>query len=58
MLYSHPKIKHKKTVEDSKISLGLVKNGEVNTAEHWGILKLIIKDGKIVKSETSNGDTE
>lgn len=29
----------------------LVENGEVLTAAHWGMLKLTIKDGKIVKSE-------
>ncbi|MFB1640296.1 molybdopterin guanine dinucleotide-containing S/N-oxide reductase [Campylobacter sp. MRC_CM3] len=40
-----------KSIEASKISLGLVKNGEVITAAHWGILKLTIKDGKVIKSE-------
>ncbi|EAK4474317.1 trimethylamine-N-oxide reductase TorA, partial [Campylobacter coli] len=40
-----------KSVEATKVSLGLVKNGEVITAAHWGILKLTIKDGKIIKSE-------
>ena len=29
----------------------LVKNGEVITGAHWGILKATVKDGKIVKSE-------
>ncbi len=29
---------------------GLVKNGEVITATHWGILKVTIKDGKIISS--------
>ena len=46
-----PSLSAGKTVEASKVSLGLVKNGEVITAAHWGILKLTIKDGKIVKSE-------
>ena len=32
-------------------STNLVQNGEVLTAAHWGMLKLTIKDGKIVKSE-------
>ena len=32
-------------------STTLVQNGEVLTAAHWGMLKLTIKDGKIVKSE-------
>ncbi|EIT4762947.1 trimethylamine-N-oxide reductase TorA, partial [Campylobacter jejuni] len=46
-----PSLSAGKTVEASKVNLGLVKNGEVITAAHWGILKLTIKDGKIVKSE-------
>lgn len=29
----------------------LVKNGEVITGAHWGILKATVKEGKIVKSE-------
>ena len=32
-------------------STTLVQNGEVLTAAHWGMLKLTIKDGKIIKSE-------
>lgn len=40
-----------KNIEASKVSLGLVKNGQIITAAHWGILKLTIKDGKIIKSE-------
>lgn len=40
-----------KSAEATKVSLGLVKNGEVITAAHWGALKLTIKNGKIVKSE-------
>ena len=35
----------------AKFSTKLVQNGEVLTAAHWGMLKLTIKDGKIVKSE-------
>ncbi|QOR04092.1 molybdopterin guanine dinucleotide-containing S/N-oxide reductase [Campylobacter cuniculorum] len=46
-----PNIIHAKGIEASKINSGLVKNGSVITAAHWGILKLSIKDGKIVKSE-------
>lgn len=38
-----------KTIE--KFSNKLIINGEVLTAAHWGMLKLTIKDGKIVKSE-------
>lgn len=30
---------------------GLIQNGKVTTAAHWGILDLTIKDGKCVKSE-------
>ncbi len=33
------------------VGTGLVKNGTVITASHWGILKLTIKDGKVTKSE-------
>lgn len=40
-----------KSIEVSKVSLGIVKNGEIVTAAHWGILKLTIKDGKVIKSE-------
>ncbi|TKX30114.1 trimethylamine-N-oxide reductase TorA [Campylobacter sp. MIT 12-5580] len=39
------------SVEASKSNLGLVKNGSVITAAHWGILKLTIKNGVVVKSE-------
>lgn len=35
----------------SKFTSKLVENGEVLTAAHWGMLKLTIKNGKIVKSE-------
>jgi|TARA_R110002033_G_scaffold138808_3_gene177907 trimethylamine-N-oxide reductase (cytochrome c) len=35
----------------AKFSTSLVENGEVLTAAHWGILKLTIKNGKVVKSE-------
>ncbi|RXJ87101.1 trimethylamine-N-oxide reductase TorA [Arcobacter sp. CECT 8985] len=35
----------------STFSTSLVKNGEVLTAAHWGMLKLTLKDGKIIKSE-------
>ncbi|MFA7083748.1 MAG: molybdopterin guanine dinucleotide-containing S/N-oxide reductase [Arcobacteraceae bacterium] len=35
----------------ASFSTTLVKNGEVITAAHWGMLKLTIKDGKIIKSE-------
>ena len=33
-----------KTVQASSVNSGLVKNGTVVTAAHWGILKLTIKD--------------
>ncbi|MBS9782806.1 MAG: trimethylamine-N-oxide reductase TorA [Arcobacter sp.] len=35
----------------SKFSSTLVENGEVLSAAHWGMLKLTIKNGKIIKSE-------
>lgn len=35
----------------AKFSTTLVENGEVLTAAHWGMLKLTIKDGKIINSE-------
>jgi trimethylamine-N-oxide reductase (cytochrome c) len=35
----------------SKFSSKLVLNGEVLTAAHWGMLKLTIKNGQVVKSE-------
>lgn len=34
----------------SNIKPGLINNGSVNSAAHWGILKLHLKDGKVVKS--------
>ena len=34
-----------------ELGTGLVKNGEVVTAAHWGMLKVTVKDGVIVKSE-------
>lgn len=36
---------------NAKKGFQLVANGEVLTAAHWGMLKLTIKNGKIVKSE-------
>ncbi len=35
----------------AKFSTKLVENGEILTAAHWGMLKLTIKNGKVVKSE-------
>ncbi|AXX92678.1 trimethylamine-N-oxide reductase TorA [Malaciobacter molluscorum LMG 25693] len=35
----------------SSFSTSLVKNGEVLTAAHWGMLKLTIKNSKVIKSE-------
>jgi len=35
----------------AKFSTKLVENGEVLTAAHWGMLKLTIKNGQVVKSE-------
>ncbi|EAK0793605.1 molybdopterin guanine dinucleotide-containing S/N-oxide reductase [Campylobacter lari] len=46
-----PSLAMGKNVEASSINSGLVKNGSVITAAHWGILKLTIKDGVVVKSE-------
>ncbi len=46
-----PSLASGKAVQASKISSGLVKNGSVITAAHWGVLKLTIKNGKCVKSE-------
>ncbi|MGP1484814.1 MAG: molybdopterin guanine dinucleotide-containing S/N-oxide reductase [Campylobacter sp.] len=34
-----------------EINAGLIKNGEVITSAYWGIMKVTIKDGVIVKSE-------
>lgn len=46
-----PSLAMGKSVKASSINSGLVKNGTVITAAHWGILKLTIKDGVVVKSE-------
>ncbi|WP_044418380.1 trimethylamine-N-oxide reductase TorA [Halarcobacter anaerophilus] len=35
----------------TKFSTKLVLNGEILTAAHWGMLKLTIKEGKVLKSE-------
>ncbi|MFW2581787.1 molybdopterin-dependent oxidoreductase, partial [Aliarcobacter butzleri] len=35
----------------SSFSTTLIENGEILTAAHWGMLKLTIKDGKVIKSE-------
>lgn len=35
----------------SKIKPGLVRNGKVITAAHWGMLELTLKNGRIIKSE-------
>ncbi|MDA3047989.1 molybdopterin guanine dinucleotide-containing S/N-oxide reductase [Campylobacter sp. JMF_08 NE1] len=35
----------------AEANTALVKNGEVITGAHWGILKATVKDGKIVKSQ-------
>ena len=37
--------------EISSVSSGLVKNGVVLNATHWGMLNITVKDGVIVKSE-------
>lgn len=34
-------------------SINLVKNGEVITGAHWGILKVTIKDGKVISSKNA-----
>ncbi|EAI3905454.1 molybdopterin guanine dinucleotide-containing S/N-oxide reductase [Campylobacter lari] len=46
-----PSLAMSKNIEVSQINSGLVKNGSVITAAHWGILKLTIKDGVVIKSE-------
>ena len=38
-------------VASSAMSSGLVQNGSIITAAHWGILKLTIENGRVVKSE-------
>jgi|GEM_PF-1490991 len=38
----------------SNFSTNLIKNGQVLSAARWGMLKLTIKNGKIVKSEPYN----
>ncbi len=35
----------------TKFSTKLVLNGEILTAAHWSMLKLTIKEGKVLKSE-------
>ncbi|MBX7490995.1 molybdopterin guanine dinucleotide-containing S/N-oxide reductase [Helicobacter turcicus] len=40
-----------KNPQATSIKPGLIKDGKVITAAHWGILNLSIKDGKVVKSE-------
>ncbi|MFC3847580.1 molybdopterin guanine dinucleotide-containing S/N-oxide reductase [Helicobacter baculiformis] len=40
------------------IKPGLVRNGSVISAAHWGALKLVLKEGKIVKSEPWEKVTE
>ncbi len=47
-----PSLSAGKTVEASKVSLGLVKNGEVITAAHWGILKTHYKRWQNSKKRT------
>lgn len=37
----------------TKFSTDLVLNGEVYTAAHWGVLKVKIEDGKVVKSQNA-----
>lgn len=39
------------SVFGANLNTSVVKNGEVVTAAHWGMLKATVKDGKIVKSE-------
>ncbi|PAF45392.1 molybdopterin guanine dinucleotide-containing S/N-oxide reductase [Helicobacter sp. 11S02629-2] len=40
-------------VAGKKFTSKLVKNGEVITGAHWGVVKVTVKDGKIVKSESA-----
>ncbi|KAA6225208.1 MULTISPECIES: molybdopterin guanine dinucleotide-containing S/N-oxide reductase [unclassified Campylobacter] len=46
-----PSLANSASIKAEKINSGLVKNGTIITAAHWGILKLSIKDGVVVKSE-------
>lgn len=46
-----PSLASGKSIPSTAINSGLVKNGSVITAAHWGILKLTIKDGKVTKSQ-------
>lgn len=39
------------SADNAKMKFELIKNGEVINAAHWGVLKLSVKDGKIIKSE-------
>lgn len=40
-----------KNIDKMTFSTELIKNGEVITAAHWGLLKITLKDGKIINSE-------
>lgn len=40
--------------ENATKNFKIIKDGEVITGAHWGVLKLTIKNGKIVKSEPLN----
>lgn len=46
-----PNMSFSKEPPKSIVDSGLVRNGKVLTAAHWGVLNLTIKDGKITKSE-------
>lgn len=46
-----PSLASGKSIPATAINSGLVQNGSVVSAAHWGILKLTIKNGKVTKSE-------
>ncbi|PSM52190.1 molybdopterin-containing oxidoreductase II, DMSO/TMAO/BSO reductase family, catalytic subunit [Campylobacter blaseri] len=46
------------SAQNAKKGFKLIKDGEVVTGAHWGVLKLTIKDGKIVKSEALKKTSE
>lgn len=39
--------------QESKFNFELIKEGEVISGAHWGILKITLKEGKIIKSENA-----
>lgn len=37
--------------DEKQINSAVLKNGEINTAAHWGMLKVGVKDGKVISSK-------